>query len=74
MGGITPAGKLYLMVQEKAYRGQDVVRFLKHLLRHIAGKLLVIWDGAPIHRGNLELSEAGGTEEPLLPKHLPSQL
>jgi hypothetical protein len=50
MGGITPEGKLYLMVQEKAYRGRDVARFLKHLLRHIAGKLLVIWDGAPIHR------------------------
>jgi transposase len=50
MGGITPAGKLYLTVQERAYRGQDVVRFLQHLLRHIAGKLLVIWDGAPIHR------------------------
>jgi hypothetical protein len=26
------------------------VRFLRHLLRHILGKLLVIWDGAPIHR------------------------
>jgi hypothetical protein len=34
MGGITPAGKLYLMVQERAYRGRDVVRFLKHLLSH----------------------------------------
>jgi hypothetical protein len=30
-------------------RGPDVLRFLKHLLRHIPGKLLVIWDGAPIH-------------------------
>ncbi len=50
MGGITPEGKLYLMVQERAYRGRDVVRFLRHLLRHIAGKLLIIWDGAPIHR------------------------
>ena len=49
MGGITPGGKLYLMVQERAYRGQDVVRFLKHLGRHIAGKLLVLWDGASIH-------------------------
>ncbi len=53
MGGITPAGKLYLMVQEKAYRGQDVVRFLKHLLRDIAGKWLVLWDGAPIHRSQV---------------------
>jgi transposase len=50
MGGITPEGKLYLRVQERAYRGQDVVRFLQHLLGHIPGKLLVIWDGAPIHR------------------------
>jgi transposase len=28
-----------------------VVRFLNHLMRHIEGKLLVIWDGSPIHRG-----------------------
>jgi transposase len=53
MGGITPAGKLYLMVQEKAYRGQDVVRFLNHLGRQIAGKLLVLWDGALIHRSGI---------------------
>jgi transposase len=49
MGGITQEGKLYLMVQERAYRGADVVGFLKHLAGHVAGKLLVIWDGAPIH-------------------------
>jgi transposase len=28
-----------------------VVRFLRHLLRQIPGKLLIIWDGSPIHRG-----------------------
>ena len=27
------------------------MRFLRLLLRQIRGKLLVIWDGAPIHRG-----------------------
>ena len=53
MGGITPGGKLYLMVQERAYRGIDVVGFLKHLARHISGKLLVLWDGAPIHRSRV---------------------
>jgi hypothetical protein len=26
-----------------------VVGFLKHLARHISGKLLVLWDGALIH-------------------------
>ena len=28
-----------------------VVRFLEHLLAHVPGTLLVLWDGAPIHRG-----------------------
>lgn len=53
MSGITPEGKLYLLVQERAFRGPDVVGFLKHLLRHIPGKLLVVWDRAPIHRSQV---------------------
>jgi transposase len=51
ISGITPAGRLLLMVQEHPYKSPDIVRFLQHLLRQIPGKLLVIWDGAPIHRG-----------------------
>jgi len=51
MGGITPQGKLYMMVQKRAYNSEDVVRFLEQLLWCIPEKLLVIWDGAPIHRG-----------------------
>jgi transposase len=38
-------------MQEHPYKNSDIVRFLKHLLRHIPGKLLVLWDSAPIHRG-----------------------
>ena len=49
ISGITPAGQLLLQMQERSLRGPDVVRFLQHLLRHIPGRLLVIWDGAPIH-------------------------
>jgi hypothetical protein len=37
-------------VQDHAFRSPEVVHFLEHPLRHIPGKLLVIWDGAPIHR------------------------
>jgi transposase len=51
ISGITPAGRLLMMVRERAYKSPDVVRFLKHLLRHLPGKLLVVWDGSPIHRG-----------------------
>src|SRR5215213_222630 len=51
MSAITLEGKLYMTEQERAFKGDDVVRFLKHLLRQIPGKLLLIWDGSPIHRG-----------------------
>ena len=50
ISAISLTGDLYLAVQDHAYRGADVVEFLKQLLAEIPGKLLVIWDGAPIHR------------------------
>jgi transposase len=51
ISGITRDGRLFMQTQEDAYRSPDVVRFLRVLLRKIRGKVLVIWDGAPIHRG-----------------------
>jgi hypothetical protein len=51
MSGITLEGKLYMIEQERSFKGDDTVRFLKHLMRQIPGKLLVVWDGSPIHRG-----------------------
>ena len=53
IGGLTAQGRLLLQMQARAFRGPAVVRFLQHLLRHIPGKLLVIWDGAPIHRAQV---------------------
>lgn len=50
MGGMTPEGRIYMQTQDHAYKGPDVVRFLQLLTREIPGKLLVIWDGAAIHR------------------------
>jgi transposase len=50
MSGITEAGQLLLQSQAGAYNGTAVVRFLKHVLQHLNGKLVIIWDGAPIHR------------------------
>jgi transposase len=43
-------GRLLAQVHEKSIKGAQVVEFLKHLLRQIKGKLLVVWDGAMIHR------------------------
>ncbi len=39
-----------MQTQDHSYQGPDAVRFLQLLLREIPGKLLVIWDGATIHR------------------------
>ena len=50
MSGITLEGKLYMLEQDRSFKGEDVVRFLKHLMHQIPGKLLIVWDGSPIHR------------------------
>src|SRR5215207_7833496 len=51
MSAITLDGKLFMIEQERSFKGEDALRFLKHLMRQIPGKLLVVWDGSPIHRG-----------------------
>jgi transposase len=50
-GAVTENGyRVYTMVRQKALNGSNMIEFLKHLL-HVAGsRLLVIWDGSPIHR------------------------
>jgi len=50
MGGVTPTGKLYVLVRQESLNGLHTIEFLKHLIRHIGRRLLVIWDGSPIHR------------------------
>jgi transposase len=64
ISGITLAGRLLMQVQRQAFRGPTVVRFLNHLLRHVPGKLLVLWDGARIHHGTAVQAflAAGGAE------------
>ena len=37
-------------MQKAAFDSDAVVAFLKLLLKELSGKLLIIWDGAPIHR------------------------
>jgi hypothetical protein len=49
ISGLTPAGQLPLQVLNRSLRAPDLVSFLRHLLRRIPGKLLVVWDRAPIH-------------------------
>lgn len=50
ISAISPEGRLYLTMQEKAFDSAAIVAFLQQLLDQIEGNLLIIWDGAPIHR------------------------
>ena len=73
IGGITPDGRIYMQMQESAYRAEDVVAFLRVLLRKISGKLLVIWDGSPIHRAKaIKAFLAAGAAKRLHLERLPS--
>jgi transposase len=50
MGDVTPAGRIYVLVRRTSLNGLHTIEFLRHLIRHIGSRLLVIWDGSPIHR------------------------
>jgi len=42
--------QFYFRIYEGSINGVRAAAFLQALLRHLPGKLLVIWDGAAIHR------------------------
>jgi transposase len=50
MGGMTPAGKVYTLARQESLNGLHSIEFLLHLGRVAGERLLVIWDGSPIHR------------------------
>ncbi len=37
-------------MQTRAFNGLDVLRFVRHLLRHLRGPVFLLWDQGPIHR------------------------
>ena len=50
ISAISPEGKLYFHCQDYPLNSEAVVTFLEHLLREVPGRLVIIWDGSPIHR------------------------
>jgi transposase len=50
MGGLTLTRKLYTLVRPEALTSEHTVVFLERLVRHTGKRLLVVWDGSPIHR------------------------
>jgi transposase len=50
ISALSPEGKRYFHCQDHSFNSEDVVAFLEHLLREVPGRMVLIWDGAPIHR------------------------
>ena len=50
----------------------QVVEFLRHLQRHIPGKILFIWDGASIHRSVLVKDFVAATKGRIVVERLPA--
>lgn len=44
---------LYVQFHRRTLRGEEVVEFLKQLLRHLRGPVVLLWDRGPIHRRKL---------------------
>ena len=49
---ISPEGTRYVRRQDCAMNSSDGVAFLEHLRREVSGRMVLIWDGAPIHRSH----------------------
>jgi transposase len=62
MGGVTPTGRIYVLVRQVSLNGLHTIEFLRHLIRHVGSRLLVIWDGSPIHRRAVVKEFLGGAE------------
>ena len=72
ISAISMTGDLYPAVQDHSYKNPDVIGFLEKFLAEIPGKLLVIGDGAPIHRSRAVKEYLGqGTAQRLQLEQLP---
>lgn len=53
ISALSPEGKLYFHAQDHSMDSADVAAFLEHLLHEVPGRMVIIWDGAPIHRSQV---------------------
>ena len=72
IGGIT-LWSFCFRIHAGSIKSQQVVEFLKALHRHLKGaRLLVIWDGAPIHRSREVSAFIASTEGGIAVERLPA--
>lgn len=50
ISGVSTNGKLYILVRRGTIATKQVLVFLRHLLRHVRGRMIVLWDNLNTHR------------------------
>jgi transposase len=65
----------YFQIFEETIRSEQIIEFLQHLLRHIQGDILLIWDRLPAHRSRITQqfirAQKGRLEMQYLPPYAP---
>ena len=52
VSAVGTTGKLFFHIKLKdAFKAKDIAKFLRTLLRHVPGNLVLFWDGANQHKG-----------------------
>jgi transposase len=64
--------RFYFQIHAGSVKSLQVIEFLRHLQRHIPGKLLILWDGAPIHRSRLVQEYVATTQGRVSVERLPA--
>lgn len=71
IAGIT-IWNFYFRLFPGSIKAPQVIEFLEHLLRHIGGKLTVIWDGLPVHRSRMVREFVAGLKGRIAIEQLPA--
>lgn len=74
IAGVT-VWNFYFQIFEEAIKSEQIIEFLKHLLRYIEGDILLIWDRLPAHRSKITQQfirdQKGRLEIEYLPPYAP---
>jgi transposase len=64
--------RFYFRLHPGPIKSAQVIEFLQHLQRHVRGRLLVIWDGAMIHRSRAVRDDLDGLGGKIWAETLPA--
>jgi transposase len=50
ISAVSAEGDLFLQMRDTAFDSAGIIAFLEQLQAQVEGRLVIVWDGAPIHR------------------------